>query len=541
MDSALGFILIILPIILALLLLVYFKKAADTTGVVVWITTVVIAVFAFQTDFGVVIIASLAGIVRSFPISLMVATSILMMTYMQETGALQRLIVFFKTLGGGNRSMQILIISFGLGLFLVGIGATPVSMLPPVMLALGFSPLVSVALPSIGYDPLTTYALLGVPAQVFADVYSGVSGSPIALWFAGSVFASYMPIVSVGIAIAMLWIAGGRKLLFDRQGLSVAILAGVTAGLTAIICNLEIVNLTRLTNVIAGAAVLGVLFVFNKISKKPFMDRTQLNEKDLETERTMNLWRASIPWVILVILSLVTTLVDPIRILLASTLDYVANFGQYQTADFTIRNLSISTKFLWQAYTLMLIATLISMPFFKNDKQVLRNTYSKFIKRAPRPVLAAAIFFAMAEVMNFSGFIPDISGIWIFPADPTNNMVYLLASLTSTALGTAYPLTAAFLGLLAGFISGSETSAIAMFTNYHYQASMSIGANAVVVAASNGIGGGLASVLSPAKIQNAAAVIDEIGIEGDVIRYGLVVAILMTLVTAVLTLLWAFS
>ncbi len=540
MDPILGFILIVLPIILALLLLVYFKKAADTTGVVVWTTTVVIAIIAFQTDIGVVLIASLAGIVRSFPISLMVATSILMMTYMQETGALQRLIVFFKTLGGGNRPMQILIISFGLGLFLVGIGATPVSMLPPVMLALGFSPLVSVALPSIGYDPLTTFALLGVPAQVFSDVYSGVSGSPLELWFAGTVFASFMPIVSVGIAIAMLWIAGGRKLLLNKQGLFVAIIAGLTAGITAIICNLQIVNLTRLTNVIAGAAVLGVLFVYNKSSKKPFVDRTQLDEKDLDTEKTMSLWRASIPWVILVILSLITTLIEPIKILLASTLDYVVNFGQYQTADFIIRNLSISTKFLWQAYTLMLIATLVSMPFFKNDKQVLKNTYTKFLKRAPRPVLAAAIFFAMAEVMNFSGFVPDLSGVWVFPVDPTNNMVYLLASLTSATLGTAYPLTAAFLGLLAGFISGSETSAIAMFTNYHYQASLAIGANTIVVTASNGIGGGLASVLSPAKIQNAAAVIDEIGIEGDVIRYGLVVAVLMTLVTAIMTLLWAF-
>jgi lactate permease len=67
-----------------------------------------------------------------------------------------------------------------------------------------------------------------------------------------------------------------------------------------------------------------------------------------------------------------------------------------------------------------------------------------------------------------------------------------------------------------------------------------ISANSIVIAASSGIGGGLASVLSPAKIQNAAAVIDEIGIEGQVIRYGLVVAVLMTLVTAVLTLLWAF-
>ncbi|MHA2153580.1 MAG: L-lactate permease, partial [Candidatus Thorarchaeota archaeon] len=77
-------------------------------------------------------------------------------------------------------------------------------------------------------------------------------------------------------------------------------------------------------------------------------------------------------------------------------------------------------------------------------------------------------------------------------------------------------------------------------TKYHVETSNLISANSIVIAASSGIGGGLASVLSPAKIQNAAAVIDEIGIEGQVIRYGLVVAVLMTLVTAVLTLLWAF-
>ncbi|MHA2187819.1 MAG: L-lactate permease [Candidatus Thorarchaeota archaeon] len=181
------------------------------------------------------------------------------------------------------------------------------------------------------------------------------------------------------------------------------------------------------------------------------------------------------------------------------------------------------------------------MPFFKNDKTVLRNTFSKFMKRAPRPVLAAAIFFAMAEVMNFSGFVPDSSGAWVFPTDPTNNMIFLLATLTSASIGMAYPLTAAFLGLLAGFISGSETSAIAMFTGYHHQASTLIGANSMVVAASSGIGGGLASVLSPAKIQNAAAVIDEIGIEGQVIRYGAVVAVLMTLIVSLMTMIWAFA
>ena len=190
----------------------------------------------------------------------------------------------------------------------------------------------------------------------------------------------------------------------------------------------------------------------------------------------------------------------------------------------------------------MFISTVVAIPFFRRDSEVMKNTWRKFKSRAPRPVIAAAIFFAMAEVLNFSGYFAGPGGVWTFPTDPTNNMIYLLASVTA-GLGMAYPLIAPFLGLLAGFISGSETSAIAMFTRYHVEtsASLAIPANSAIVAASNGIGGGLASVLSPAKIQNAAAVIDEIGIEGQVIRYGIVVAVLMTLATAIMTLLWAFS
>lgn len=540
MDPVVGSLLIILPILLAFILLVFLHKAADTTGVIVWLLTVIIAIFAFNTDPGIAFLVSVAGIVKSFPISLMVATSILMMTYMQEVGALQRLIVFFKSFGGGSRPMQIMLISLGLGLFLVGIGATPVSMLPPVMLALGFSPLVAVALPSIGYDPLTTFALLAVPVDVFQVYYGQASGTTILAHEAGSVFAAYMPVITVGIAVSMLWIAGGKKLLFNREGLLLAVICGITAGLVAIFCNLPFINLTRLTNVVAGAMVLFVIFLYTRIRGRGLIDRSQLTEEDHSVEKTMSLKRAAIPWVVLVVLSLVTTLVEPIKQFLASDLDVVLTFGQVLVGG-DVRPYAVSTKFLWQAYTLMLIATLVSIPFLSRDRKVLGSTMRVFLKRAPRPVIAAAIFFGMAEVMNYSGFT-FVAGVMTPPSDLSSNMIYLLASVTA-GLGILYPLVAPFLGLLAGFISGSETSAIAMFTNYHYQASTSvlIGANPLIVSASNGIGGGLASVLSPAKIQNAAAVIDEIGIEGQVIRYGTVVALLMTLVTAIMTFIWAFS
>ena len=105
-------------------------------------------------------------------------------------------------------------------------------------------------------------------------------------------------------------------------------------------------------------------------------------------------------------------------------------------------------------------------------------------------------------------------------------------------------LAAAFLGLLGGFISGSEASSIAMLSKLHFETMAQVFAGAeperllrisLLVAAVSGIGGGLASVISPAKLQNAAAVIDKIGMESQVIRATVVIALVMVLAAALLT------
>ncbi len=49
-------------------------------------------------------IISLAGIIDSLKITLMVGASIFMITYMGETSALKRIIVFIKTLRGSHRN-----------------------------------------------------------------------------------------------------------------------------------------------------------------------------------------------------------------------------------------------------------------------------------------------------------------------------------------------------------------------------------------------------------------------------------------------------
>jgi L-lactate permease len=67
------------------------------------------------------------------------------------------------------------------------------------------------------------------------------------------------------------------------------------------------------------------------------------------------------------------------------------------------------------------------------------------------------------------------------------------------AFGRLYPLAAPFLGLMGGFISGSETSSIAMCSALHLSTAEKIGTADLLIAATSGIGGSLASVISPSS------------------------------------------
>ena len=102
-----------------------------------------------------------------------------------------------------------------------------------------------------------------------------------------------------------------------------------------------------------------------------------------------------------------------------------------------------------------------------------------------------------------------------------------------------YPVAATYLGLLGGFVSGSEASTIALFTKYNLLTTKLLNLDPLVVTAGTAIAGGLASVISPAKLQNAAATIDALGIESKVIKLAVVIAIIFTAVAALLTFIWA--
>ena len=508
--------LALLPVLVVLILLIWKRMAADTAGLIGWLVAVLTAWLYFQTPLGITLTASLAGIVASLPITLMVAASILQITLMLESGAIARVVALIKSIAPKDQIVQIMIVNIGFGTLLAALGATPVSILPPIMLALGYSSFIAIALPAIGYDALTTYALLGIPVVVFANFV----GQPVDQ--VGGYFARFMPVISTCIALGMLWIVGGWKML--RRGLLPALLSGLTAGAIAI--GMNAIGMVTLTGVAAGLGVILVMLLYLLLTRKPLWDKSVQNESDRAAIRSMPLGNAISPWLILTGFALLVN--APFLPLFDLT------FNRWALPLEIIPGAPERLRIFWQAYFWILVSTLLALPLLRVSKEQLNVSIRKWLKRAPRPMLASAIFFAIAFIINHSGKTLD----WTLPT-PDNNMVVVLANASSALFGKAYPFIAPFLGLLGGFVSGSETSSIAMFTALHLSTAEKIGAAGLLIAAASGIGGGLASVISPAKLQNASAAIDRIGEEAGVLRVTFVISLVITAIAALMTLLWS--
>ncbi len=505
------------PVIAIFFLLLVYRVAADTAGYIGWAVAALVAWLYFQTPLEVVLTASVAGLVASLPIALVMAASIMQITLMQETGAVARVVALMKTIAPGQQTVQIMIINVGFGILLTSLGAVTVSILPPIMIALGYSTFAAILLPAIGYDALCTYALLGIPAVVFAQFV----GKPVQE--VGLYFAYYMPVISTCIALGMLQLTGGTAMV--RKGLVPALLAGITAGVVAIL--MAQVGLVTITGIAAGLAVILVLVCYVKLTGKTLQDRSLLNEKDLAAEARLSLPRAISPWILLTIFSL---------ILNAPFLPFFKlTFVEYAMPLEIIPGSPEKLRLLWQAYFWVVVCTFLALPIMKaTGEQVVRGLKTSG-KRAMRPIMSASVFFAIAYVMNHSG-----KGLDWKLAVPTHNMIYVMADASAGLFGKFYAAMAPFLGMLGGFISGSESSSIAMLTKLHLSTAEKIGASGVVVAAGSAIGGGLASVISPAKLQNAASSIDKIREASTAIRPAFVVSMLITAVCAAMTMYWAY-
>lgn len=510
-------LLALAPLLFILFLLMGRRMAADMAGALGLALTLALALFFFDTAPTVAGKALLSGLVGSLPVGLVLAASIFQITVMAEMGALARVTALMKTLTPGRPAVQILLINVGFGILLTGLGAATMAILPPLLLTLGYSVPAAILLASLGYVGLCIYALLGIPAVILAT-FAG-HGLPET----GMVLASFMPAMSTCVAFACLHVGGGFALM--RKGFWPACITGLSSGLMAML--LARMGLLTVTAILAGFAVMVALLLYVKLSGGVLRDPSLRNDADRAAEAHLPLWRACSPWIVLTVISLVMN--SP------SLPFFDLVFRQWSMPLDIIPGAPERLRLFWQAYFWVLVSTLLCLPLLKTSRPRFAVACKKSLLRAWRPFVATAIYFAIAYVMNHSGKQPD----WSL-ASSGQNMVLALAHGSTQLFGAAYPAAAPWLGLLAGFISGSASSAVAMFTKLQMAAADSLGASALTLAAAGGVGGGLASAMSPSKLLSAGASIDQPGAANGVIGYAFMLTLGITLVCSALTQWWAY-
>ena len=511
----LKFVLAILALIVVLVGIVEFRQSGARMAVVGLLVALVLAVGYFNTNPMVAAGAAVFGIFKSFGITISVLATMLMIFLMREVGALQEISAAVKA-AVTTKEQQALFLGVGFGSFATSLGVVTPSLFPPLLVAMGFSPFAAIAISVLGYNATTSYALLSVPISLPADIFKF---DPLKFAYKVNIF---LPVVSVLVSIAMLWVVGGRSSV--RKGIVPAIVTGLVIGFSCLIFGLLQVPV-MLVGVLAGLVSMLVLYFLRNFKARPTSVPEPINR--VETLRALS------PWLILIALALVVSIPQVTSWL--RLLDAPALWIFDKPLDFDA---------FAQVYTWIFAATILSLPVLKPSRRQLRKTVDLWLRRIWQPFGAYALFFGVAYVMAWSAM--DLSNgrivpTTVFAAMNMNNVVGLTFA---AVFGSMFVFVAPWLGLFGAVVGGSEASSNVMFFPIQHKAVEGIGLTGagenssafMTIYGSHANGGGIASAITPSKINNAAATIGaDAKLESEIMRSHVPIVLVITFIVGLLT------
>jgi lactate permease len=183
---------------------------------------------------------------------------------------------------------------------------------------------------------------------------------------------------------------------------------------------------------------------------------------------------------------------------------------------------AINAKFEWllSAGSIVLIAGLLSVPLLRLDARVATRTYLKNLHELRWAVFTVCCVVGVAYIMNLSGQIVTL-GIWAAKAGP------------------AFAPVSPILGWFATALTGSDTSANALFGMLQLTTAQHTGLSEILLTAANTSGGVVGKAISPQNLAVGAVAVGLVGREGVLFRRVAGWTVLM--IAALSLLVWAQS
>ncbi len=521
-----GLLLSLLPLIVVFLGIVWLKKSGTIMVLVGLALTALLCWAYFKTDPVIIVGGIFYGIVKSFGISVAVIIAMFMVFLMQLTGALNRISEAIHNIAG-TKEEKALFVGMGFGSFVTALGLVAPTLFPPLLMAMGFTPLAAIAIACLGYDPLCSFALLSLPITAPVSAANGMGIAITVHSFAMNI-AIFLPVISVGFAFAILWVVGKMEAI--KRSWFPALMSGLVISLSAIVLIYWDLVPISIVGVIAGAMSMASLYTYNTI-KTSIAGGTQATAANTTAGtilRLVCLWIGIA--VILTILAsvfsikfsmdpkvLTLLMMSPILLLVVAIFCYkvytalvsrkpskvAADGGTTDhSAMFLLRSLSpwivliflvsvvgvpqvatylnglpgnwevwtifadqkIDLNFLSQAYTWIFVASIIGIFTLDASRSQVVKALDTTVRRLAGPFLTYSLFFSIAYLMFYSGG-SIIAGKFAPGAmiNPSMNMDAIIGVALAGVFGAYYGFVAPIPGFIGSVIGGSETSSNVMF------------------------------------------------------------------------------
>lgn len=469
-----------LPIFTLLFLLGVRRKPAWIAALSGLGATGVVALLLYGMPVGRVVAATTYGAAFGlFPIGWIVIWAVFLYRLTLDTGKFEAIKHSIGSLTS-DRRLQALLIAFAFGAFVEGAAGfgTPVAVASAMLAGLGFTPFYAAGICLLANTAPVAFGSIAIPIVTLA----GITGLPLDRLSAG--VGRICAPLSLIVPAYLILVMGGWKAL--RPVLPAALVCGISfAGMQFVISNFVGAQLTDLiASLTAIVALVALFLIWKPKDVAPEMRAPQTSARP-SAGAVLLAWSPYLLLVACVLLWGYKPMQGPLNSvsaaipwpglhnLIARMPPVTARVSPYP-AVFNLNWLSASgTACLISTVLTALVLRIPPAQFFK----ILAST----LRQLALSLVTLAAVLGLAFLMNYCGATATLG-------------------LAFSATGASFPFFSALLGWMGVFLTGSDTSANALFGNLQVVTASKLGLNPVLMAASNSAGGVMGKMISLSSI-----------------------------------------
>ena len=492
-----------IPIAVLFVMLGVWRKPSWIAALTALGVAFALALGAYGMPASLALMAALTGAAYGlFPIAWIVFSSILLYRLAVDTGKFE---IIKDSVGGltTDRRLQALFIGFSFGAFIegaAGFGA-PVAVAGAMLAGLGFSPFYAAGICLMANTAPVAFGSIGIPVTTLA----GITGLPVLLLSAmvGRLCALISLIIPTYLVVVM---AGWRRTL---EVLPAVVVCGVSfAAVQFYVSNFVG---PELTDILSALSCIGSMVLVLKFWKPRTIFRLEGDTPAIETPHrhtASQLFAAWLPYLLLVLFVVTWGEASVKKAIDAFTNGMLP--ASLPKSPTTLNGLTVpglhnlimrvppvvparapyaavyTLNWLSSAGTACFLAAIVSAICLRVSPRRFVGIYRATFGQLAKSMLTIAAMLALAYLMNYSGM--------------TSTMGIALAT-----TGVTFPFFSAVLGWLGVFLTGSDTSANALFGNLQVITANQIGLNPVLTASVNSAAGVMGKMIALPSIAVAVA------------------------------------